>query len=54
MAAGLGHLRLAPADFWSMTPKEFAAAVSILTDPAAIAAPLARADLASLMQRYPD
>ena len=27
MAVGLGAMRLSPADFWAMTPREFAAAM---------------------------
>jgi len=53
MAAGLGLLRLPPAQFWSMTPRELAAAVSALLGPAAPAPPT-RAALAGLMSRFPD
>jgi uncharacterized phage protein (TIGR02216 family) len=53
MAAGLGLLRLSPAVFWSMTPKELAAALNGLLGPAA-AGPLPRGSLAGLMARYPD
>lgn len=52
MAAGFGLLRLSPAVLWSMTPREFAAAIAGLTG--ARIAPLARDDLAQLMQRFPD
>lgn len=52
MAAGLGALRLAPRDFWSMTPKELAAALGSLS-PAITSAPT-RDDLDRLMARYPD
>ena len=34
MAAGLGLLRLRPADFWSMTPRELEAALRGLLGPA--------------------
>ena len=34
MAAGLGLLRLPPAHFWSMTPKELEAALRGLLGPA--------------------
>lgn len=54
MAAGLGLLRLPPAQFWSMTPKELATALRVVLDPSAVAQPPARADLARLMARYPD
>ncbi len=54
MAAGLGLLRLRPADFWSMTPRELDAALSGLLGPAYTDTPLPRTTLADLMQRYPD
>jgi uncharacterized phage protein (TIGR02216 family) len=47
MRLGLGELRLAPREFWSMTLKELAAALPV---PAA----LAREDLDRLMKRFPD
>lgn len=53
MAAGLGTLRLPPAVFWAMTPKELAAALRPLM-PAASNEPLPRAALSALMHRYPD
>ena len=53
MAAGLGLLRLRPADFWSMTPRELDAALRGLLGPLQ-GEPLSRATLAHLMQRYPD
>lgn len=52
MGAGLGLLRLPPAHFWTMTPRELAAAVSVLAPRAP--APLDRAGLAALMARFPD
>ena len=54
MATGLGLLRLRPADFWSMTPGELDAALRGLLRPSPGGAPLSRATLAQLMQRYPD
>ena len=54
MAAGLGLLRLRPADFWSMTPKELEAALNGLLGPAPGGEPLSRTVLAVLMARYPD
>ena len=54
MAAGLGLLRLSPAVFWSMTPRELEAALRGLLGPATPDAPLARTTLAHLMSRYPD
>ena len=40
---------LAPAAFWSMTPRELAAALGRSAAPG-----LARADLGALMRRFPD
>jgi uncharacterized phage protein (TIGR02216 family) len=54
MAAGLGLLRLRPADFWSMTPRELEAALRGLLGPSHANDPLPRTMLAHLMQRYPD
>lgn len=48
---GLGVLRLSPASFWAMTPRELAHAIKAVTG---AAAPLRRSDLADLMTRYPD
>ena len=54
MAAGLGLLRLRPADFWSMTPKELDAALRGLMGPLHGDSPLPRSALSDLMSRYPD
>jgi uncharacterized phage protein (TIGR02216 family) len=54
MAAGLGLLRLRPADFWSMTPKELDAALRGLLGPVREDAPPPRSKLTALMARYPD
>jgi uncharacterized phage protein (TIGR02216 family) len=54
MAAGLGLLRLSPADFWAMTPRELDAALRGLIGPLGDGGPLPRAALARLMARYPD
>jgi uncharacterized phage protein (TIGR02216 family) len=54
MAAGLGLLRLRPADFWRMTPKELDAALHGLLGPLHGDSPLSRPALAELMARYPD
>lgn len=54
MAAGLGLLRLRPADFWSMTPRELEAALRGLLGPAQLDTTLPRSMLADLMTRYPD
>ena len=54
MAAGLGLLRLPPRHFWSMTPRELAAALrAVLGDPVA-SMPPSRADFDALLQRFPD
>ena len=53
MAAGLGLLRLPPAHFWSMTPRELEAALRALLGPA-VDASLPRSALTQLMTRYPD
>jgi uncharacterized phage protein (TIGR02216 family) len=54
MAAGLGLLRLAPSDFWSMTPRELDAALRGLLGPAHFDTPTSRSTLADLMKRDPD
>lgn len=54
MAAGLGLLRLRPADLWSMTPKELDAALRGLLGPLQGSSPLPRPVLGELMARYPD
>jgi uncharacterized phage protein (TIGR02216 family) len=48
---GLGVLRLAPEQFWRMTPRELAYAIEAVTGRAA---PLDRSGLEQLMKRYPD
>lgn len=53
LALGLGQLRLAPHQFWQMTPKELLAAAGPLTAHVG-AGPLQRADLRTLMTLYPD
>ena len=54
MATGLGALGLAPAHFWSMTPRELAAAFRGALGASAPDAPLSRSDLDTLLQRFPD
>ena len=54
MRIGLGVLRLAPAVLWSMTPREFAAALEGALGPPPDHDALDRTSLASLMARYPD
>lgn len=52
MAFGLGVLRLAPKDFWSMTPRElFCAAEGIY---GRACGPPGRATLDALMRDFPD
>ena len=48
---GLGVLRLSPAAFWAMTPRELALAITAVTGGVT---PLRRNDLTELMTRYPD
>ena len=52
MAVGLGILRLSPAAFWAMTPREFAAAVSALAPVGREA--IGRVGFDELMCRFPD
>jgi uncharacterized phage protein (TIGR02216 family) len=54
MTAGLGLLRLAPAHFWSMTPRELEAALGALLGPTHADAPPQRSALADMMTRFPD
>lgn len=51
MRVGFGVLRLTPAAFWAMTPRELAAAVAALSPGGR---PLDRDGFAALMRRYPD
>jgi len=53
MAAGLGLLGLSPATFWSMTPRELAAALRGRLGPPP-AGPPSREELSALLRRYPD
>jgi len=52
MGFGLGVLRLAPRDFWAMTPRELTAAMEAILGPAAL--PLDRAGFEALRARFPD
>lgn len=54
MAFGLGVLRLPPAVFWSMTPRELEAAMAGARGPLPAAARLQRDDLLALMRTFPD
>ncbi|MBX9710090.1 MAG: phage tail assembly chaperone [Xanthobacteraceae bacterium] len=49
---GLGVLRLPPAHFWAMTPRELAFAIAAVRGPAR--EPIDRASLDELMSRFPD
>lgn len=52
MAVGFGRLRLTSAAFWTLTPRELAAAIEGLIGP--IGGPPDRAALDRLIDRYPD
>ena len=52
MAFGLGVLGLAPSEFWTMTPREIAAAADVRLP--AGPKPLVRNELDALMSRFPD
>jgi uncharacterized phage protein (TIGR02216 family) len=54
MATGLGLLRLSPAVFWSMTPKELTSALHGLLGPDIAMPTLTRTDLSGLMSQFPD
>jgi uncharacterized phage protein (TIGR02216 family) len=54
MRTGLGLLHLTPAVLWSMTPREFAAAVEGALGPQAAQGPIDRRTLDDLIARYPD
>ena len=48
---GLGVLKLSPDQFWRMTPRELALAAKALNPHGGVPS---RADVAQLMQRFPD
>jgi uncharacterized phage protein (TIGR02216 family) len=52
MTVGLGVLRLSPAAFWAMTPKELSAAVAALAPEGE--EPIGRGRFGELMRRFPD
>lgn len=54
MAFGLGVLKLAPRDFWAMTPRELAAALAGALPQARRTAPMQRETFARLMRAHPD
>jgi uncharacterized phage protein (TIGR02216 family) len=49
---GLGVLRLSPAQFWAMTPRELAFAIRAVRG--AVPEPVDRAALTELMKQFPD
>lgn len=51
MAFGLGRLRLSPCAFWSLTPRELAAAAGLLLPQGQS---LRRGELEALMRAFPD
>lgn len=52
MTVGLGLLRLSPAEFWTMTPREFERAAAAVLPQAGPR--IRRAELGALMAAYPD
>lgn len=52
MRFGLGVLRLPPRDFWTMTPRELAAAWGAIMGERA--GPLGRSEFDRLMETFPD
>ncbi|MFD2175181.1 rcc01693 family protein [Rhodobacter lacus] len=50
MRAGIGGLKLRPAEFWALTPAELALLLGVGTAPT----PMSRATLAALSRRWPD
>lgn len=54
MGFGLGVLKLDPAAFWRLTPRELAAAAGGVTGRSGAPAPLTRAAFERLARRYPD
>lgn len=54
MALGLGVLRLPPESFWSMSPREFSAALRGALGLTETPDPMGRADLEALLARHPD
>lgn len=54
MALGLGVLKLAPRDFWSLSLPELNAAIMGMTGVAWADRALTRKDFGALMRRFPD
>ena len=52
MAFGFAVMRLSPAEFWAMTPRELGAAMRAFGH--GVHAPPGRRELEGLMQSYPD
>jgi uncharacterized phage protein (TIGR02216 family) len=52
MGFGFAVMRLSPAEFWAMTPRELAAAMRAFGH--GVHTPPGRADLANLMNAFPD
>jgi uncharacterized phage protein (TIGR02216 family) len=52
MGLGLGAMRLSPAAFWAMTPRELSAAVGVLSQNSPTT--IAWSKFQELMRRYPD
>ena len=54
MELGLGRLRLSPATFWSMTPRELTAALNGAGLSQTHPQPMTRSDFTALTARFPD
>lgn len=54
MAFGLGVLKLAPRDFWAMTPRELSLALAGALPQSRKSVPMTRSGFDALMQRFPD
>ncbi len=54
MAFGLGHLRLAPHAFWSLSMRELDAIAGGMFGPNHSADQLKRTELDALLERFPD
>ncbi len=54
MAAGLGLLGLPPSTFWTMTPRELAAALRSRLGMNEPLSPFHRDEFENLLQRFPD
>lgn len=54
MGLGFSLLRLSPDALWSLSPREFFAALKAMRGETGFIAPPARATLDALMARYPD